>query len=102
MLKSDYDIKKCLLLKINLGRREGARHCIEAQRWAFDNTTNSGHIQHLFKVGIFVSCKVSRNLFYILSLSLPEFVIYPILFFYITSHNNRIAANGILKPGIVV
>jgi hypothetical protein len=82
-----------------LGRREGDRHCIEAQRWAFDNTSHSGQIQRLFKIGIFVSCKFSRNLFYILTLSLPELVLYPILFLRITTHNSHIAAIGILRPG---
>jgi hypothetical protein len=81
------------------GRREGERHCIAAERWAFDNTTTTLMSQHIFKVGIFVSCKISRNLFYIMTLGLPEMILYAITFRSIIVHTNQIASNGVLKAG---
>ena len=83
------------------GRRDGERHCVETQRWAFDNILDSGKIEHIFKVFVFISCKISRNLFYLLTLSLPEMVLYAITFHHITTHTNQIASIGILRPEMI-
>ena len=74
---------------ITPGRREGERHCVEAQRWALESVAAS-RIDRLFKVSVFVSCKISRTLFYILTMSLPEMIIYPITFLSIIIHNNQV------------
>ncbi len=82
-----------MLVKLTTGRRAGERHCVEAQRWALESV-DAGRVEHIFKVSIFVSCKISRNLFYILTMSLPEMVLYPITFLHITIHNNQVSISS--------
>ncbi len=72
------------------GRREGEKNCVESKRWAFDSMSYTG-IEHFFKVSVFVSCKISRTLFYILTLSLPELVLYPLTFLHIIRHNKQVS-----------
>ena len=86
---------------ITPGRREGERHCVEAKRWAFNNDTQTEAYEKLLKIGVFVSCKISRNLFYILSMSLPEMFLYPITFFHINAHNKNAANEGIIKADAI-
>ena len=61
---------------VYLGRREGERHCVEARRWAFEPHPDAEAFPWAFRIAIFVSCKISRNLFYALSLSLPETIFF--------------------------
>ena len=55
----------------------------------------------MLKIGVFVSCKIARNLFYILSMSLPEIFLYPITFFHINMHNTNAANEGIIKADAI-
>jgi hypothetical protein len=88
---------------ITPGRREGERHCIDAQRWAFDDNTTieKNVLQKTFRVAVFVSCKISRNLFYILTMSLPEMCLYPITFYHINVHYKNAATDGIIKADTI-
>ena len=86
---------------ITPGRREGGRHCIEAQQWAFNNSFYNNNFEKIFKVSVFMLCKLSRNLFYILTLSLLEMLLYPITFFHIYSQNQHVSTQGILKPEVI-
>ena len=88
-----------ILIFIHLGRREGERHCIEAERWAFEPSSEAETVPLLARITIYVCCKISRNLFYLLSLSLPEMTLYPILFHHVWIHNSNISSAGILQPG---
>ena len=82
-----------------LGRREGERHCIEAQRRAFESPANAETFPQAARIAIFISCKISRNLFYVLSSSIPEMILYPTLFLHIWVHNKNMASSGMLQPG---
>ena len=86
---------------ITLGRREGERHCIEAQQWAFTDDLDTNMYYKIFKVSAFVSCKISRNLYYILTMCLPELLLYSITFMHIHKHNQRVATEGILMPDVM-
>ena len=86
---------------ITSGRREGERHCVEAERWAFSHDKGTIVFEKMIKFGIFVSCKISRNLFYILSMSLPEMFLYRITFSHINVHNKNVENEGILKEDAV-
>jgi hypothetical protein len=46
----------------------------------------------------YFNCLISRNLFYILTLSLPEMVMYGIAFKSIVRHTNLLAISGLLQP----
>ena len=86
---------------ITSGRREGERHCVEAERWAFSHDNGITFVEKMFKFGIFVACKISRNLFYILSVSLPEMFLYRVTFSHINMHNKNMENEGILKADAV-
>ena len=91
--------KDFLYYCMHLGRREGERYCIEAQRRAFESPANAETLPQAARIAIFISCKISRYLFYVLSSSIPEMILYPTLFLHIWVHNKNMASNGILQPG---
>ena len=86
---------------ITSGRREGERHCVEAERWAFSHDKGTIFFEKMFKFGVFVACKISRNLFYILSMSLPEMFLYRVTFSHINMHNKNVEDEGILKADAI-
>ena len=84
---------------ITPGRREGERHCIETYKWAFnDNVQDESVYKYFFKVAVYFCCKISRNLFYIFTLSLPEIFLYSFTFIHIAKHDKWAALKGIVKP----
>ena len=86
---------------ITLGRREGKRYCIEAQQWAFTDEIDTNMHYKIFKVSTFVSCEISKNLFYILTMCLPELLLYSFTFIHIIQHNQHVATVGILRHDVV-
>jgi hypothetical protein len=74
---------------ITPGRREGEKNCVESKRWANDSMFST-RIEHFFKVSVFISCTISRHLLYILTMSLPEMVLYPLTFRHIIKHNKQV------------
>ncbi len=61
----------------------------ENDPWRFEESLKLIH---------YFNCLISRNLFYILTLSLPEMVMYGLTFKSIVSHTNFLAVNGLLQP----
>ena len=72
---------------------------MEAQRRAFESPSDDEPLPQAARVANFISCKISRYFFYVLSSSIPEMILYPTLFLHIWVHNKNMASNGILQPG---
>ena len=60
--------------------------------------TGPCRLEESLKMLHYFNCLISRNLFYILTLSLPEMVMYGITFKSIVCHTKFLAVNGLLQP----
>ena len=84
---------------ITPGRREGERHCIETERWAFQ--PDAINVVSAFRIFVLANCKLTRFAYYIFMMSLPEIVLYSATFTYIRRHIKTIALSGILNPEVI-
>ena len=81
------------------GRREGGRHCDDTYIWATVPDLSQG--TRIFRLSIFSICKFTKLLFWLVTFCVPEMILYPVTFRYITTSTNQIARSGILLPDMV-
>ena len=81
------------------GRREGGRHCDPTYVWALDKDVTE--FERYFRMGFYATCKFTKLLFWLVTFSIPEMILYPITFKYILEHTNRTASAGILRPEVI-
>ena len=81
------------------GRREGKRHCEDTGTWAFEPNIND--FEQIFRVILLSSCWMTKGIYWIAMLSLPEIVLYYITFEHIKIHTNRTELSGILNPEVM-
>ena len=84
---------------ITPGRREGERHCIETERWAFQPDVIS--VVSAFRIVVLANCKLTRIAYYLFMISLPEIVLYYATFTYLRRYIKTIALSGILNPDVI-
>jgi hypothetical protein len=78
------------------GRRDGERHCVPTERWAFEPNINE--VEQALRILLLSSCLITKAIYWIAMLSLPEIILYCITFLHIKVHTNRTELSGILNP----
>ena len=56
----------------------------------------SGSLDGFLKQLLFISCKTSYFTFWMISVSIPELLLYPVTFYYIAQHTKKVAKSGML------
>ena len=79
---------------IFLGRRSGEFYCEASQKMAAETTP--GSLDRLLKQLLFLCCKTSYFLFWTISVSIPEIILYPLTFRHIVNHTKNAAKSGML------
>ena len=82
---------------VPIGRRGGLAACQDTYRWVHE--PGIGDLMFFLRYFVFGSCMAARWSFYIVTLSLPELVLYPLTFSRIIQLTNTTASTGTLKSG---
>ena len=75
------------------GRRTGDFYCEAASKMA----QNSSALTGLLLQALNLSCRTFYYVFWAISMSIPEIILYPITFHYITKHTKIAAMSGMLN-----
>ena len=81
-------------LLIFQGRRSGEFYCEASEKMAAD--TIPGSLDRFLKQLLFLSCKTSYFVFWTISISIPEIILYPVTFRHIVKHTKNASKSGIL------
>ena len=84
---------------ITPGLRGGVNQCIETEQWAFD--PNVGSTEFPFRIILYLGCKATTHIFWVVMLSAPEIILYALTFNYIIQHTNNTELSGILNPEVI-
>ena len=84
---------------ITPGRREGGRHCDDTYIWAMESNINK--YDKIFRFSFLSLCKFTKFLFWLVAFCIPEMILYPLIFKFITTHTNRSASTGLLMPEVI-
>ena len=84
---------------ITPGFRKGEDYCVPTGNWAFEIYQDK--LEKIFRMNVFIGCKVTTHIIWILMVGLPEMVLYALTFRQISLNNQNIAISGILKHEVM-